>query len=376
MNSGSEDGRALADTARAAQVYREVLEIDASNVNAMRGLVRACEGLQEWPELVKVLEAQLDVVNSERERVDILMQLANLHEEQFLKSELAAARLEQVLEIDPNHEDAYFALERNYRKLRQWHELVATYERHVSIAADRKTKVENYGFVAQIFAEEIVDVDRAIEAYRNLLDLDDSHVPALEAIAKLYEKQGDTAQSIEFTMRVADLTSDSKTRVEAYYRIGKIQDEKLGDRISARDSFDKVLELDPAHLPTLASLRQIALDDTDYYKAVEYMDLEQSHTQSARQRARLLVEIGKLRSATKRTQPSLLGKPLFKLTPRTKTRRCRSRASTSRPSVGRLPSRCSRCSFARAANATATSSTSCKASSARSASSWAKTTGR
>ncbi len=286
----------LADTARAAQVYREVLEIDASNVNAMRGLVRACEGLQEWPELVKVLEAQLDVVNSERERVDILMQLANLHEEQFLKSELAAARLEQVLEIDPNHEDAYFALERNYRKLRQWHELVATYERHVSIAADRKTKVENYGFVAQIFAEEIVDVDRAIEAYRNLLDLDDSHVPALEAIAKLYEKQGDTAQSIEFTMRVADLTSDSKTRVEAYYRIGKIQDEKLGDRISARDSFDKVLELDPAHLPTLASLRQIALDDTDYYKAVEYMDLEQSHTQSARQRARLLVEIGKLRS--------------------------------------------------------------------------------
>ena len=93
------------------------------------------------------------------------MQLANIQEEHFLKSDIAAQRLEQVVEIDPSHEDAYTALERNYRKMRQWHELVQTYERHISTTLERKTKVELYGYVAQVQAEEIGDADKAIEAY-------------------------------------------------------------------------------------------------------------------------------------------------------------------------------------------------------------------
>lgn len=285
----------LADPNRAAQVYREALEVDAANLQAMRGLARVCEGLQQWPELVKVLESQLDVVTTERERIEILMQLANLQEEHFLKADVAAQRLEQALEIDPNHEDAYFALERNYRKLRQWHDLIGGYERHISSTHDKKTKVENYGFIAQIYSDELEDAEKAIEAYRNLIDLDENHVPALEALSKLYEKQGDAAQAIDYMTRVADLTTDGKQRVESFYRIGKALDEKLGDRVSARDRYEMALDLEPSHLPSLAALRQIALDDTDYDKAAKYLDQEQSYTQAPRQRARLLVDLGKLR---------------------------------------------------------------------------------
>ena len=96
--------------------------------------------LEQWPELVRVLEAQLEVVTTERERIDILMQLAHIHEEHFLKADIAAQRLEQVLEIDPNHEEAYFALERCYRKLRQWPELINVYERHISATLDRRPR--------------------------------------------------------------------------------------------------------------------------------------------------------------------------------------------------------------------------------------------
>src|SRR5271165_3804393 len=55
------------------------------------------------------------------------------------------------------------------------------------------------------------------------------------------------------------------------------------------------LDLDPTHLPSLGALRQIAVDGGDYDKAARYLDDEQSHTQAPRQRARLLVELGKLR---------------------------------------------------------------------------------
>ncbi len=285
----------MSDPNKAAQTFREVIEIEPQNLQGLRGLARVYEILSQWPELVRVLEAQLDVVSTERERIDILMQLAQIHEEHFLKADVAAQRLEQVLEIDPNHEEAYFALERCYRKLRQWTELINVYERHISATLDRKTKVDLYGAIAQVYADEIEDTDRAIDAYRNIVDLDDTNLPALEALAKLYDKQGDASQSIDYMTRVAELTQDTKQRVESYYKIGKALDEKLGDRVSAQDRYEMALDLDPSHLPTLGALRQIATDNADYDKAARYIDQEQSYTPAPRQRARLLVELGRLR---------------------------------------------------------------------------------
>ena len=226
----------LDDLEKAAQTYREVLDVDGASLAAMRGLERIYTQKSSWAELVNVLEQELDVVTSERERIDVLMKLATIQEEQFLKAELAAARLEQVLEIDPSHEPALVALERCYRRLRQWLDLINAYERHINTTLERSAKVELYGAMAQVYADEVEDLDRAIDAYRNIVDIDDANIPALEALSKLFEKQGDAAQAIDYMTRVADLTADGKQRVEMYYRIGKALDEKLGDRVRRKSA--------------------------------------------------------------------------------------------------------------------------------------------
>lgn len=283
------------ETQRAAQTYREVVEVVPSNVQGLRGLARSYEALEQWPDLVTTLEAQLEAVTTERERIDILMQLAKIHEEYFLKPDIAAQRLEQVLEIDPNHEEAYVVLERCYRRLRQWTDLINAYERHSGATLDRKSKIDLYAAIAQVYADEIDDTHQAIDAYRNIVDLDDTHLPALEALSKLYDKIGDASQAIDYMTRLAELTQDTKQRVESFYRIGKALDERLGDRVAAQDRYEMALDLDPSHLPTLGALRQIAIDNADYDKAARYIDQEQSYQPAPRQRARLLVELGRLR---------------------------------------------------------------------------------
>ncbi|HEY2406375.1 MAG TPA: tetratricopeptide repeat protein [Polyangiaceae bacterium] len=285
----------LGDFDRAGKVYREVLELEGGNVVALRGLERIYQALQNWGELVGILERQLEVVETERERVEVLLKLAQIQEEHFLKFDIAAQRLEQALEIFPSEERAYLALERCYRRLKQWLDLVNTYERHISEAATSATKVELYGAIAVVFSDEVGDVDRAIDAYRNIVDIDDANVPALEALSKLYEKQGDAAQAIDSMSRVADLTTDGNQRVEMYYRIGKALEDKLGDRGQAQERFEMALDLDPAHLPSLAALRTIAIDESDWDRAARYLDQEQINTPTPRARAKLLVELGKLR---------------------------------------------------------------------------------
>ena len=286
---------ALHQPDKAGQVYREVLEIDASSLLAMRGLERVYTGSAQWPDLVRVLEMQLDVVTTERERIDVLMKIAQIQEEQFLKPDLAAARLEQVVEIDATHEGALDSLERCYRRLRQWLDLVNTFERHINATHDRQKKIDLWSATAKVYAEEVQDLERAIDAWLNLIGLEETNIPALDALAKLYEKQDDTHRAIEYMTRVADLTADGKQRVEMYYRIGKQLDEKLGDRMQAQERFEMALDLDPAHLPTLAALRIIAIDSADWDRAARYLDQEQMNTEAPRARAKLLVELGKLR---------------------------------------------------------------------------------
>ncbi|MBK9265561.1 MAG: tetratricopeptide repeat protein [Polyangiaceae bacterium] len=280
---------------KAGQIYREVLEVDASNLQAMRGLERVYNQTHQWPDLVGVLEMQLDVVTTERERIEVLLKIAKNQEEQFLKPDLAAVRLEQVVDIDPHHEFALESLERCYRRLRQWHDLINTYDRHINATIDRQKKIELWAHTAKVYAEELQDFDKAIDSWLNITDLDDKHITALEALAKLYEKQDDSHRAIEYMTRVADLTADGKQRVEMYYRIGKQLEDKLGDRVLAQDRFQMALDLDPTHVPSLAALRVIAIDSADWVAAERYLDQEQQNTELPRPRAKLLVELGKLR---------------------------------------------------------------------------------
>src|SRR5690606_20601177 len=152
---------------------------DSGNLPGLRGLERVDEILQDWPHLVEVLQLQLEVVETERERVEVLLKLAALQEAQFLKADIAAQHLEKALDIAPAEERAYVALERCYRRLKQWHDLINTYERHIQEAADRSTKLELYGHIAQVYRDEIGDIDRAIDALQNIVDADDTNVAAL-----------------------------------------------------------------------------------------------------------------------------------------------------------------------------------------------------
>ncbi len=88
-------------------VFKEVADKDSENLVALRGLSRVYEVLERWQGAVDVLDRQVQVITTERDKIDVLMRLATLHEDRFLKTELAAQRLEQVLDIDPTNEDAY-----------------------------------------------------------------------------------------------------------------------------------------------------------------------------------------------------------------------------------------------------------------------------
>lgn len=285
----------LGDPEGATKAYQDVLEIDDADLGALRGLERTLPQLERWQEMVDVLERQLDVVDIERDRVELLLRLAEVQETQFLKADIAAQRLEQALEIDPLQLAAYTSLARCYRRQKQYGDLIDTLRRHIEESPDRDTKLGLYADIGAVYRDELGDFEGAIDAYEKVVDADETNIASLDALSKLYEKQGDAARGIEMMTRVAELTTDGAQKVDMFFRIGRAMEEKLSDRYGAREKFEMALDLDPTHVPSMTALRTIAVDEADWDGACRYLEQEQAQTESSRQRARLLVELGKIR---------------------------------------------------------------------------------
>ena len=180
----------------------------AANLLALRGLERVYETPQDWPDLVGVLERSSTSSTTERERIDVLCKLAHDPGGALPQARHrgAAARAGARDRSRPRG-----ARSRRARALLPAPAAVARSDQHLRAAHQRRRSTgrrrsSSTAQIAQVYADEVEDVDRAIDAYRNIVDLDDTNVPALEALAKLYEKQGDAAQAIDFMTRVADLT--------------------------------------------------------------------------------------------------------------------------------------------------------------------------
>ncbi|MGB0678717.1 MAG: hypothetical protein ACPGUV_03550 [Polyangiales bacterium] len=278
----------------AVQCLKQVLELDADCLAALRGLQRMYEVSERWPDLFAVLESEYEIVTSERDRVELLLRMASMLEEHFVSQERAAEKYEAVLDIDPAHERALVELERLYQHMQQWSQLVQSYERHVDAVGERQEKVVLYKRTGEVLSREIGDIDAAVDAYLNALSLDEGDVDALDALSQLYEKREEHHAALEIMEQLARLDLTADRAVNLYARIGALMDSHLGDRVGALEYYQRALDLDPSHAASLEAVRIIHLESSDWIAAVTILDKEIQCAASDRIAAQRLVDLGRL----------------------------------------------------------------------------------
>ncbi len=284
------------DSNAAIENFEKAVELAPSNLNALRGLERLYTEQGRYQDLMSILEREYEVVATERERIEILMRLAEMWEQEFRKPDNAAERLEQVLDIDPLHDEALCQLERLYRTMQRWDELVRTYDRHASATSDNEDRVRIFRELGEVYATHGGDVEQAIDSYLNALNLNEHDVSSLQALAKLYERKGDFSAALDALGQLAAVVQDPAEQVSLKHRMGRILDQELGDRVSALEQFQAAVDIDPSHLPSLEAMRNIYVDSGDWVAAAKTLVLEVEHTEKDRKRSALLVELGRVRA--------------------------------------------------------------------------------
>ena len=274
------------------ELYRQVYDADDTNIESMKGLERLYAQTEQYNGLLEVLERQLDLAETEREKITLLSRVAAMQEEEFVQPAIAAQRLEQVLEIDPNNENAFNGLARLYRATQSWDKLIETYDRHVQATPERSEKVRIFKAAGAVQAAEKNDLDRAVDMYLEALDIDEDDIGALDALAEIYDKRGDHSSSLDTMEQLAKLVTDPDDMINLRYRMGRLLEEELGDRGGALDHFQAVLDVNPSHLDALSSMRKIYLDSADWHDAAKTLEQEIEFTETPRLKADLLVQLG------------------------------------------------------------------------------------
>ncbi|MBN2343641.1 MAG: tetratricopeptide repeat protein [Deltaproteobacteria bacterium] len=284
----------LNELAKATEEYKANIEIDAGHIPSLKGLERLYEKRELWQDLLDVLEVQLEYAPSESERIELLLRIADMLEGEFRKPERAIEKLEEVVDIDPSEHRALESLERLYRAVQKWDELIDALEKHVDSTHDREDRIPLYENMGKVFALELKDIDRAMDAYEQILDIAPENIDALDNLAKMQVKAEDWVSAHETLNRLADTVEEPERKVDLYFRLGTLNETQLMDRGAAVDHFRSALDIDEGHLESLEALCKIHLDESEWVAAAEVMEAQQAHTENKRHRSKLQFQLGEL----------------------------------------------------------------------------------
>ncbi len=244
----------------AERSWKELLEVEPGDKEALSRLSRVYEASGSTRELIDVLERQIDASAEDQERRDLRMQLANLQRETVKDRAAEIDVLRNLLADAPSDDDALAALARA---------LIAE-ERHAEAAdviAERATLTSNDERratlvldAARLYAGPLEDLPSALERYEQVLTIAPGQDGALADLVELAQKPASfeaagnmVAESLEQAGRVAELaevlaaraelSQDPEDRAETLERLARVRVERLDDLGGALAAYNALLDV-------------------------------------------------------------------------------------------------------------------------------------
>ena len=280
----------LADMQAAVETYKDILAQEPTDFDALQALERLYLNGNQIPDYLEILEAELDATAEVNEQVGIYDKMANALVSLSGDRERAADVLEKIIMLDPARDVTYRQLEELYGGLEKWTELVETYRSHITSTEDVPTKIQLLAAMGEVYEKQVEDVDRAIETYEEILELDPASFDAANTLSRLQEAMEDWPRAVETMSRLVELTPDPNQRVELLTRIGRVQHEKLMNSDEAEMRLNQGLTVEPGHVPALITLADIYKQRADWLKASRTLETASEYSQNALERTNLCAE--------------------------------------------------------------------------------------
>jgi golgin subfamily B member 1 len=280
----------------AKKQYEQAHRLYPDMMDPLRGLEQLAVASKDNVALAEVLRWQADADVEESERIEILLRLAKLEEEEFRRPELAARTLERLVARAPDHPGVLDELERCYRAARMWPELLAVLERAAITDADTASRGARLKRLGDVLESKLGDVRAALETYRRLAGLMPEDETVLSELARLAEKVGDTVLAVHCRDRLAALAHEPAMRARHNLIAGQLLTPT--DPSLARRYFERAVVADATNASAWNALLWDARAENDQARVARYLEERANGAETPRARSMAFVELAEQRTKT------------------------------------------------------------------------------
>jgi tetratricopeptide (TPR) repeat protein len=251
----------LAQVREAEEAFREAARRAPTDVHARAALATLYRKASRWKELAETLDATVELAQHDALRAATLRELGRITASKLGDARGARAHLERALELSPSDAGALHALAELCGDAGDWAQAVSLRERAVSASGESVRAAAILLEIGDIEERHRKDDDAARSAYERALEIDDSSVEALRALAQLHRKSKRYPPLLSVLRRELDLVQDPQRRLTLYLEIARHADAAENDAAASIEGYRAALAIDPANAPALAGLERLARRD-------------------------------------------------------------------------------------------------------------------
>ena len=262
----------LGDANQAIEAWRAALAARPDDLDSFLALERLLTAAARMEELVEVLEKHLEIATDPADRKLIAKRIAVLYELALKEPERAIRAWQDVLGIDDGDVEALDALAALYQTSASWRELAEIFERKIQITqavGDRRALRLQ---AATLYDDKLGESNEAVSQLRAILDESANDREALDALDRVFAREGRHADLLE----VLDLRmvgeSDPAAQDQLAFRAAKLVEVDLSDSEAAIARYQAILARTPAHAEAREALWAIARGSDFRLQAVAALD--------------------------------------------------------------------------------------------------------
>jgi golgin subfamily B member 1 len=241
-----------------------------------------------WQKLVVILDTQVSYVEDPARRVEMLREIAHLHESRGGDENLALDALARAWLEDVHGSDVYSELSALAAKLQAWDKLVETLQKGVEDEYDYDLVASILSRVAEIHDKQRQDTESAIRVWRRVLEVKDDEPLALTALDRLLATEGRFEELVEIVKKRAELADGQGIRLVMLHRIAALYQDELAQPAEAITAYRNVLAVDDRDREALDALERLYRSQEEWPELVEILarKIELSESPSDRRELR------------------------------------------------------------------------------------------
>ncbi|MCC6217742.1 MAG: hypothetical protein IT376_22985 [Polyangiaceae bacterium] len=233
----------------AAEKYREVLGLEATNEEALTFLEGFLRQTRKYAELRDVLltATRAHGVEADR-RKGWLREIAGLCETQLRDLDTAIQALKQLVALDRSDEAVRGQLRRLLERGGRWDDLATVLEQEAEQETDVEARISLEKALAKIHEQKRKDPVAAGEAWARIANLSPEDESALGTAVKFFEKGERLDLAAQVLADNVGSLSDDSARANSLEKLGGLR-EAAGDSVAAGEAFAEAAQITqkPAH---------------------------------------------------------------------------------------------------------------------------------